>query len=52
VQEASEATYSVSKDLDSPEKADNLATHGAMYLIVLMARAAQIFPEPITSQAS
>lgn len=52
VREASEATYSVSKDLDSPEKADNLATHGAMYLIVLMARAAQIFPEPITSQAS
>jgi hypothetical protein len=52
VQEASEATYSVSKDLDSPEKAENLATHGAMYLIVLMARAAQIFPEPITSQAS
>jgi hypothetical protein len=43
---------SVSKDLGSPDKADNLATHGAMYLIVLMARAAQIFPEPITSQAS
>jgi hypothetical protein len=50
--EASEATYSVSKDLDSPEKADNLATHGAMYLIVLTARAAQIFPEATTVQES
>jgi hypothetical protein len=48
-QEGREATYSVSKDLDSPEKADNLATHGAMYLIVLLARGAQIFPEAIAA---
>ena len=48
-QEGSEATYSVSKDVDSPEKADNLATHGAMYLIVLMARAAEIFPEAVAT---
>jgi len=52
MQEGNQATYSVSKDLDSPEKADNLATHGAMYLIVLMARAAQIFPEATTAQQS
>lgn len=52
IQGGNEATFSVSKDLDSPEKADNLATHGAMYLIVLMARAAQIFPEATTTQQS
>lgn len=52
MQEGNEATYSVSKDLDSPEKADNLATHGAMYLIVLMARAAQIFPEATAAPQS
>lgn len=39
-----EPTHTVSKDLDSPDKADDLASHGAMYLIVLIARTAQIFP--------
>ena len=43
--EGNEATFSVSKDVDSPERADNLAVHGAMYMIVLMARAAEIFPD-------
>ena len=39
-----EPSYSVSKDLHSPDKADYLATHGAMFLIVLMSRTTQIFP--------
>lgn len=37
--------YSVSKDLDSPDKAEDLAAQGAMYLIVLTARTLQVFPE-------
>ena len=37
--------FTVSKDLDSPERADAVAFEATMYLVVLMARSAELFPE-------
>lgn len=36
--------FTVGKDLDSPERADTVAFEATMYLIVLMAKSAQLFP--------
>jgi hypothetical protein len=37
--------FTVGKDLDSPERADAVAFEATMYLVVLMARSAELFPE-------
>ncbi len=39
--------YSASKSLDDPEKCDDICFQAAMYLIVLTARAVQVFPEAV-----
>jgi hypothetical protein len=37
--------FTVGKDLDSPDRADAVAFEATMYLVVLMARSAELFPE-------
>jgi len=37
--------YTASKSLNDPERCDEICYQAAMYLIILMARACQIFPE-------